>query len=150
MYPAGGSQNNWLMVLNGDAGWGRWSMLQINPYELQDLLVNKPDAVIVDVRFEYERSAYGYILDSYHIPLFTADWDQNPNFVSEVARIADQLTPLVFVCRSGNRSCEACGIAKQHGYAQVYNLNEGYVGLVNLRGQTNTDDVCPILRLSVR
>ena len=123
-------------------------MLQINPHELQDLLIRYPQAVIVDVRFQYERAENGHIVDSYHIPLYTPDWEYNPNFTGEVSRIAQAETPLVFVCRSGNRSCEACEIAKNYGYQQVYNLNEGYVGLVNMMAQTNTADVCHLFRLS--
>ena len=122
-------------------------MLQISPHELSGLLVRQPDAVIIDVRFMHEREEIGYVGGSHHIPLYTSDWDPNPMFVAEVAKIAATNTPVIFVCRTGNRSCEACEIVKAHGYHQIYNLREGYVGLVNLMSQADREDVCHLLKL---
>ena len=125
-------------------------MLQISPHELSGLLTRQPDAVIIDVRFLHEREDIGYVNGSYHIPLYTPEWDPNPEFAAEVARIAAPDTPVIFVCRTGNRSCEACEIAKAHGYRQVYNLRDGYVGLVNLMSQAERENVCHLLNLPER
>ncbi len=121
-------------------------MLQINPRDLSGLLVREPNAVIIDVRFLHERDEIGYVTGSYHLPIYTPDWDPNPAFAAELAKIADTNTPLIFVCRTGNRSCEACEIAMASGYHQIYNLREGYVGLVNLM-KAHSDDVCHLLKL---
>lgn len=122
-------------------------MLQISPYELSGLLAHQPDAVIIDVRFLHEREEIGYVNGSHHIPMYNADWDPNPEFAAEIARIASADTPLIFVCRTGNRSCEACEMARANGYQQVYNLREGYVGLVNLMSKTDSANVCHLLKL---
>lgn len=124
-------------------------MLQINPRDLSNLLVREPDAVIIDVRFMHERDELGYVIGSYHIPIYTPDWEENPTFIADVARIAGPDTPIIFVCRTGNRSCQACEIVQAHGYDQVYNLRDGYVGLVNLTSQADIDlaDVCHLLKL---
>lgn len=108
-------------------------MLQIDSRELCELLLRNPHTLVIDVRFARERTEFGYIKDSRHIPLYTPSWDPNPDFVEEIGKIAVRDTPLVFVCRSGNRSCEACEIVKNHGYSEVYNLSEGFMGLVALK-----------------
>ncbi|WP_124949857.1 rhodanese-like domain-containing protein [Sulfuriferula thiophila] len=122
-------------------------MLQISPHELSGLLVRQPDAVIIDVRFQHERDEIGYVYGSYHIPLYTPEWDPNPDFSAAVAEVAGVDTPVIFICRTGNRSCEACNIVQAQGYHHIYNLREGYVGLVNLMPQTTSDDVCQLIRL---
>jgi rhodanese-related sulfurtransferase len=37
---------------------------------------------------------------------------------------------LVFVCRSGARSAQACAFLKQHGFENVFNLRGGMMGWV--------------------
>ena len=122
-------------------------MLQISPHELSGLLARQPNTVIIDVRFLHEREEIGYVSSAYHIPLYTPEWEPNPEFSAEVAKVAGIDTPVIFVCRTGNRSCEACDIARAHGYHQIYNLREGYVGLVNLMSQADSSNVCQLLRL---
>ena len=124
-------------------------MLQINPRELSNLLGREHDVVIIDVRLMHERDEVGYVMGSHHIPIYTPDWEENPTFIADVARIAGPDTPIVFVCRTGNRSCQACEIVQTHGYDQVYNLRDGYVGLVNLMSLADADydDVCHLLKL---
>ena len=124
-------------------------MLQINPSDLTSLLIRKPNAVIIDVRFLHERDELGYVVGSHHIPIYTSDWEENPTFIAQISHIAAPHTPIIFVCRTGNRSCQACEIVQAHGYDQVYNLREGYVGLVNLTSQADIDlnDVCHLLSL---
>lgn len=107
-------------------------MIQIDSRQLCDLLLRDARTLIIDVRFAQERTEFGHIKNSRHIPLYTPDWDHNPDFVEEIGKIAARDTPLVFVCRSGNRSCVACEIVKNHGYTEVYNLSEGYMGLLAL------------------
>ncbi len=123
-------------------------MLQISPHELHGLLVSNPQSAIIDVRFQREREETGYIEGAFHIPLYLPDWEPNPEFERELAKIASLNTTLVFVCRSGVRSCEACEIARREGYAHVYNLSEGYLGLVKLKSQAEQDDAPDLLRSS--
>jgi rhodanese-related sulfurtransferase len=105
-------------------------MMDINTHDLSAFLAENPQAVVVDVRFANERNEYGYVLGSKHVPLFTGDWDENPDFAEELFAAAPQDVPVIFVCRSGNRSCVACELAIGLGYQQVYNLKGGHVELV--------------------
>lgn len=107
-------------------------MMDISSQDLSDFLVENPHAVVVDVRFTNERDEYGYVHGSKHVPLFTGDWDDNPDFAEELFAAAPKDAPVIFVCRSGNRSCVACERAVELGYQQVYNLKGGHVELAGL------------------
>ena len=125
-------------------------MLQINSQQLYDLLVSDPRTLIIDVRFADERAELGYIKNSHPIPLYLSNWDQNPAFVDEIDKIAAPDTPLVFVCRSGNRSCIACDLAQNKGYSAIYNLSEGYSGLVSLKSGTLDGNEVDLLDMAHR
>ncbi|BBO99753.1 rhodanese-like domain-containing protein [Sulfuriferula nivalis] len=106
-------------------------MMDINSQDLSEFLSTNPHATVVDVRFANERDEYGYVHGSKHVPLYTGDWDDNLNFADELFAVASQEEPVIFVCRSGNRSCVACELAIELGYQQVYNLKGGHVELVS-------------------
>ncbi len=107
-------------------------MIEISSQDLSDFLAENPHAVVVDVRFANERNESGYVCGSKHVPLYTGDWDDNPDFAEELFAAAPQNVPVIFVCRSGNRSCVACELAIELGYQQVYNLKGGHVELAGL------------------
>lgn len=81
--------------------------------------VDEHHAVIVDVREPFEWS-FGTLPESELIPL--------ASLAQESARL-DKDTPLLMVCRSGNRSQHAALLLKQLGHAQVANLAGGVVAL---------------------
>ncbi|MGD8925355.1 MAG: rhodanese-like domain-containing protein [Thioalkalispiraceae bacterium] len=70
---------------------------------------------IIDVREINEINA-GTIPDAVAMPLATV-----PLRLSEL----DKNTPLVFVCRSGARSAQACAFLQQQGFDNVHNLRGG-------------------------
>ena len=120
-------------------------MLDITPHTLSLLIEDNPDAVIIDVRFGYERDEAGFIIHSHHIPLYTPDWESNPTFIEEVTSISKKESPVIVICRNGNRSCDACEILEQYGYEHVYNLQQGYVGLIGLISPNNQGESCSLL-----
>jgi cysteine sulfinate desulfinase/cysteine desulfurase-like protein/rhodanese-related sulfurtransferase len=88
---------------------------------LQSLLQRHPDAVLVDVREHYEQAAGAHGLAGRQVlsvPLGQL-----------AARIPGWLdgapVPLVFFCRSGNRSAKAARCLRRLGYAQAYDLSGG-------------------------
>ena len=107
-------------------------MRDISSQDLQNFLAENPHAVVVDVRFANERDEHGYVHGSKHVPLFTGDWDDNPDFAEELFAAAPKDATVIFVCRSGNRSCVACERAVELGYQQVHNLKGGHVELTGL------------------
>ncbi len=83
------------------------------------LLINREDAVVLDVREASEWSA-GHIPNARHIAL-----GRLQSHLSELEKFKDK--PIIVCCASGNRSSSACGTLKRAGFERVYNL-EGGIG----------------------
>lgn len=81
------------------------------------LLINRQDAVVVDVRETAEWSA-GHIPNARHIAL-----GQLAKHLSELDKFKDK--PVIVVCASGNRSGTAGSVLMKNGFQQVYNLAGG-------------------------
>ena len=120
-------------------------MTHIESHELVGFLAENRDAILIDVRFGYERAEVGYVSQSLHIPMYTPDWELNQDFVRDVSVIARPETPIVIICRTGNRSCDAVDMLEQQGFKRVYNLLQGYVGLVDQLAQHEQHNFAGIL-----
>jgi len=81
------------------------------------LLINRQDALVVDVRETAEWSA-GHIAHARHIAL-----GHLAKHLSEIEKFKDK--PVIMVCASGNRSGSACSVLKKAGFQQVFNLDGG-------------------------
>ena len=81
------------------------------------LLINRQDALVVDVRETAEWSG-GHIPNARHIAL-----GHLAKHMSEIEKYKDK--PIIVVCASGNRSGMACGTLKKAGFQQVFNLSGG-------------------------
>jgi len=81
------------------------------------LLLNREDAVVVDVRETHEWST-GHIPDARHVALGLLD-----KHISELEKYKGR--PLIVCCASGNRSHSACHRLKKAGFEKVYNLAGG-------------------------
>lgn len=81
------------------------------------LLMNREDAVIVDVRESGEWST-GHIPNARHIAL--GQFDKR---IGELDKF--KARPVILCCASGNRSSSACGALKKAGFERVYNLDGG-------------------------
>lgn len=81
------------------------------------LLINRQDAIVVDVRETAEWST-GHIQDARHIAL-----GHLGKHLSEIDKFKEK--PVIVVCASGNRSRSACGTLKKAGFQQVFNLTGG-------------------------
>ncbi|MCC7113089.1 MAG: rhodanese-like domain-containing protein [Burkholderiales bacterium] len=81
------------------------------------VLMNKKDAIIVDVRetSEYEN---GRLPGAVHIPLSQLDAR-----VAEIARQGSR--PVIAYCARGNRSRMAASALSKAGFGEIYNLSGG-------------------------
>jgi rhodanese-related sulfurtransferase len=69
----------------------------------------------------------------------TTDGTHNENFATELRdRIppaeGDEDRPVVFLCRSGNRSIGAAEVATEAGITPAYNVLDGFEGHLNAQG----------------
>jgi rhodanese-related sulfurtransferase len=107
----------------------------ITPQQAWDLLAADPDAVLVDVRTEGEWRQIGVpdvssldkqlVLDQW----VTGDGRPNPAFLTELeAAGVTAGRPVVFLCRSGQRSIGAARLATSAGIGPAYNVLQGFEG----------------------
>lgn len=101
----------------------------LTPQEAWALRQALPNCVIVDVRSTAEWQFVGVVPDALRLELRTfPGMAPNPAFVGQLQQ---QVTPeqtLLFLCRSGARSDEAARLAAEAGYAEAYNILEGFEG----------------------
>ena len=109
----------------------------INPEQAWQLLQDDPKAILVDVRSNMEFLFVGHPTGAVHIPwIDEPDWDINPDFVRQIQKLVlgglshsgKGNVPIVLICRSGKRSLEAGLALIEHGFGNVYNVDEGFEG----------------------
>ncbi|MBL0887610.1 rhodanese-like domain-containing protein [Myceligenerans indicum] len=116
----------------------------ITPQQAWDLLGDDPDAVLVDVRTEGEWRTIGVPdVSSFDKQVVFAQWVHadgrpNPEFLEELkAGVGSAGGPVVFLCRSGQRSIGAARLATSAGIAPSYNVVEGFEGPAGPDGVRN-------------
>jgi len=103
----------WLLVETVRSGNNK---AQLSPVQAT-LLINREDAIVVDVRDQGEYAA-GHIAGSRHIP------------AGELERRSGELDkfksrPIILCCATGNRSAGALAQLRKAGFEKVYNLRGG-------------------------
>ena len=114
----------------------------ITPEEAWKLLADDPDAVLVDCRTEAEWRFVGVPdVSSLQRDVVYVEWNRtdgthNPGFVEDLksAGVAAAERPVVFLCRSGNRSIGAAEAATEAGIAPSYNVLDGFEGNLDSDG----------------
>ena len=99
---------------------------EIDATELKQWLADKTGTFrIIDVRTPQEMAA-GSIPGAVPMPLTTVPLRMNELKPDET---------LVFICRSGQRSGQACQFLQQQGFDQVYNLRGGVIAWTGSGGE---------------
>jgi rhodanese-related sulfurtransferase len=115
----------------------------ITPLQAWKLLSDNPNAVLVDVRTDAEWRFVGVPdlsslgRDVVYIEWVTGNGVPNANFADELrgqVPPADQERPVIFLCRSGNRSIGAAEVATQLGITPAYNVLDGFEGQLDASG----------------
>lgn len=102
------------------------------PTEAYEILQSAPGAKLVDVRSRAELDWVGYVPDSIKIEWATyPGMKPNPNFLAQLEQQVDKEVLVIFMCRSGVRSHHAATLATKSGYADCYNILEGFEGDAN-------------------
>ena len=104
-------------------------MKHLRPNEAFAFLNANPQAVFVDCRSEMEFFFVGHPVGAQHVAWNDGpDWDINPHFVGQVKKVASMHRPVVLICRSGHRSLDAGLALEKAGFAEVYNVADGFEG----------------------
>jgi rhodanese-related sulfurtransferase len=111
----------------------------LTPREAFDVLQQNRGAKLVDVRTRAELDWVGRIPGAVEIELLTYPGNRpNPEFVKELESRVDKAAPVMFICRSGGRSHNAAMMAMQAGFAEAYNVLEGFEGDKDEAGHRST------------
>jgi len=102
----------------------------LEPQQAWDLLQQNSKAVLIDVRTKVEHGFVGHPLGAVHIAWKEApDWQINPEFVAEVIQaVPDRDSPILLLCRSGQRSLDAAKTLEKAGYQRLVNIEGGFEG----------------------
>ncbi|MCV7220070.1 rhodanese-like domain-containing protein [Mycolicibacterium elephantis] len=114
----------------------------ITPEEAWTLLTDVPEAVLVDCRTEAEWRFVGVPdlatlgRDVVFIEWNRTDGTHNEAFVDDLVEKVGEAgdRPVVFLCRSGNRSIGAAKAATAAGIAPSYNVLDGFEGDLDEHG----------------
>jgi rhodanese-related sulfurtransferase len=115
----------------------------MTPQEAHALLQSNPTVKLVDVRTNAERDWVGRV-DVAPAQHAAIEWSiypggaQNPQFLSQLAQLAEKDSVLLFLCRSGVRSQHAAKLATEHGYSNCFDILEGFEGAKDAAGHRKT------------
>lgn len=115
----------------------------VTPAEAYALLQQDANIKLVDVRTNAERDWVGRVAipDAQHAAV---QWNvypggaPNPDFLEQLVQAAAKDDVLLFLCRSGVRSRHAAKLATEHGYANCFDILEGFEGDKDAQGHRKT------------
>jgi len=110
----------------------------LTPQEAWQVWQHAPGARLVDVRTRAEWEWVGRVPGAVEIEWLTWPGCQpNPSFIAQLRQQVDPEALVMFLCRSGVRSDAAARAASDAGYANCYNILEGFEGDRDANGQRN-------------
>jgi rhodanese-related sulfurtransferase len=115
----------------------------VTPQEAHQLLQENPRVRLIDVRTNAERDWVGRVAipDAQHGAVQWSTYPggvPNPEFVEQLAAQASKDDVLLFLCRSGVRSRHAAKLATENGYANSFDILEGFEGDKDAEGHRKT------------
>jgi|SRR5450830_817661 len=115
----------------------------VTPQEALQLLQENPNVRLIDVRTNAERDWVGRVVipEAQHGAVQWSTYPggvPNPDFVAQLASQASPDDVLLFLCRSGVRSRHAARLATENGYANSFDILEGFEGDKDAEGHRKT------------
>jgi rhodanese-related sulfurtransferase len=109
----------------------------VTPTEASALLTSLPGATLIDVRTRAEWDYVGRVPGSILVEWNTyPEGTRNPAFLEQLrAAAANADAPVLFLCRSGQRSDHAARAARAAGSTHAFNVLEGFEGDKDASGQ---------------
>jgi len=109
----------------------------LTPAEAHALLLERPAAVLIDVRTMAEWTWVGVPAIAGARFVEWSQWPQgtqNADFVAQAAEGLDPEQPVLMLCRSGGRSAAAAHALTAAGFGEAYNISGGFEGDVDAEG----------------
>ena len=105
----------------------------VTPEEAYALLQGDTNVKLVDVRTNAERDWIGKVTipPAQHAAVEWSTWPggvPNPAFGDQLEQVARRDEVVMFLCRSGVRSRHAARVASERGYADAFDILEGFEG----------------------
>lgn len=115
----------------------------VTPQEAYALLQGDPKVKLIDVRTNAERDWIGRVTipPGQHAAVEWSTWPggvPNAAFADQLAQVAAPDEVLLFLCRSGVRSRHAARVATEHGFAESFDILEGFEGDKDAEGHRKT------------
>jgi rhodanese-related sulfurtransferase len=115
----------------------------VTPQEALELIQANPNVRLIDVRTNAERDWVGRaaIPDAQHGAVQWSTYPggvPNPAFVQQLSAVANKDDVLLFLCRSGVRSRHAAKLATENGFANSFDILEGFEGDKDAEGHRKT------------
>lgn len=115
----------------------------VTPTEAYELISQNPRVKLVDVRTNAERDWVGRVVipEPQHLAVQWATYPgsvPNPDFMAQLRQVAAPDDVLLFLCRSGVRSRHAAKLATEQGYANCFDILEGFEGDKDQNGHRKT------------
>ena len=115
----------------------------VTPTEALALLQDNPAVRLIDVRTNAERDWVGRVAvaEAQHGAVQWSTYPggvPNPDFIAQLAAVAGKDDVLLFLCRSGVRSRHAAKLATENGYANSFDILEGFEGDKDAEGHRKT------------
>ena len=111
----------------------------LTPSEACAILQANPKVLLVDVRTRAELELVGRVPNALNIEwAFYPGMVKNEQFAEQLLANVNKDLTVLFLCRTGGRSHNAAVLAEQLGYAQAYNILEGFEGEANALKQRTT------------
>lgn len=111
----------------------------LTPREAYELLQLDAKAKLVDVRTKAEWDWVGRVPGALEVEWFSYPGSvPNTQFVDQLKSALPADATLLFMCRSGARSSAAAKTATEAGFAQSYNVLEGFEGDKDASNHRNT------------
>jgi len=115
----------------------------VTPQEAYALLQGDTNVKLIDVRTNAERDWIGRVSipPDQHAAVEWSTWPggaPNAAFSDQLQQAAARDEILLFLCRSGVRSRHAARVATEHGYAEAFDILEGFEGDKDADGHRKT------------
>ena len=118
----------------------------ITPNDAWSLMQRDTSVTLIDVRSDMEFLMIGHPKGAVNVPWIDApDWIVDEAFVKNVRRALlgrissrDNVSPLLLICRSGNRSKDAASLLAAEGLSDIRVIKDGFEGPLDDDHHRNT------------